>query len=182
MKYIFDFDNVICYTNPKFREYIYSFLEKNGISHNSSKEYLEKEISNLFSLKKMLAHFSVKEDIYQEIMNGSKNFLNKDLVNEIKKLGKENCYIVTYGDKEFQLDKIKKAGINSLFCEIKTVSGSKKEAVEKICDKHKNEKVVFIDDKMKCFEDLNFKKYPNLQTIHFDEHGLEKLLAILHQQ
>ena len=97
-------------------------------------------------------------------------------MNIIKKLGKENCYIVTLGNEEFQRDKIKRAGIESLFFKIVVVWGSKKEAVEKICAKHINEKVIFIDDKAKYFEDLDFKKYPNLKTILYNERGFEKVL------
>src|SRR3989338_617731 len=35
--------------------------------------------------------------------------------------------------------------------------------------------VVFVDDKAKYFENLDFEKYPNLKTILYDDQGLEKL-------
>jgi FMN phosphatase YigB (HAD superfamily) len=182
MKFIFDFDNVLFHTTPGFREHVYTSLERVGISYDSSKEYLEKERLNLFSLKKMLIHFSATEDLYEEIMSENTNFVNDELLKVIRKIGKSNCYIVTYGEEEFQLDKIKKAGIDSFFCEIIAVPGSKKEAVEKICIKHNDEKVIFIDDTAKHFEDLDFKKHPNLQTIHYDEQGFDKFISILPPQ
>jgi len=182
MKFIFDFDDVLFNTssNPRnFKEHIYSSLEKAGVPYNLSKEYIEKERWNKFSLKKMLAYFSVNKNVYKEIMSKGESFVKNELVTWIKKLGKSNCYIVSYGEEEFQLDKIKRAGVAPLFSEIIVVSDSKKEAVEEICTKHKDEEVIFIDDKALHFKDLDFKKYPNLKTILFDEEGLEKLKAIL---
>ncbi|MFA6353590.1 MAG: hypothetical protein WCW93_01520 [Candidatus Paceibacterota bacterium] len=179
MKYIFDFDDVLFNTscNPKnFREHIYSSLEKAGVPHNLSKEYVEKERWNKFSLKKMLAHFSVNENMYKEIMGKNKSFVKNELITWIKKLGKSNCYVVSYGEAEYQIDKIERTGVSSLFSEIIVVSGSKKEAIEKICTKHKEEKVVFIDDKAKHFEDLDFKKYPNLKTILYTGQNAKSLI------
>lgn len=178
MKFIFDFDDVLFHTTKHFKENIYLSLEKAGISRNSVVEYLEKN-PNLFSLRKTLAHFSAPHGLYEEIMEESKIFVNNELIELIKKLGRSNCYIVTYGEEEWQNFKIKKTGLSELFSEIIVVPGSKKEAVEKICAKYKDEKVVFVDDRAKHFEDLDFKKYPNLKTILYDEKGLEKLMAIL---
>jgi FMN phosphatase YigB (HAD superfamily) len=177
MKYIFDFDNVLFDTSKKFKEHMILVLEKIGVSPDSVRDYCDKERWNQFSLKKMLNHFSVKEDFYEKIMSKNKNFVNGELIEVIKKLGRSNCFILTYGDEEFQLNKIKRTGIGAHFVEIIVVSGSKEEAIEKICDKYKKEKVLFIDDKTKHFEDLDFKKYPNLKTIFYDENGLEKLKA-----
>ena len=166
MKYIFDFDDVLSHTTKRFKEHVIPVLEKDGVSRNQIEEYFKSEQWNLFSFKKMLAHFSLS-DLYEEIMQEVKFFTNKELVREIEKIGKHNCYIVTYGDEEFQLDKIERTGIASLFSEIIVVSRSKKEAVEKLAGKHRDEEVVFIDDKSQNFEDLDFEKYPNLKTILF---------------
>lgn len=182
MKFIFDFDDVLFNTTDELIKHIYAVLKKEGVPHNSAKKYLEREVLNRFSLKKMLVYFSVSPKLYERILKESKKFVNKELLKIIKKLGKVNCYIITYGDEEFQLDKIKRTNTNSLFSEIIVVSvDEKKELIEKICAKHKNEKVVFIDDKPKHFVDLDFKKCPNLKTILFDERGLEKFISILPQ-
>jgi len=181
MKFIFDFDDVLFHNTKQFKEHMYTCLEKAGVSRNMAEEYYNKVRDDQFWLKELLTYFSINETLYEKILNESKNFTNKDLLDIIKKLGKKNCYIVTHGNEEFQRDKIKKADINYLFSEIVVVSGSKKEAVEGICTKHKDEQVVFIDDKAKHFKDLNIIKYPNLKTILFDKQGLEKLKAILPQ-
>ena len=167
MKYIFDFDDVLVNTTKAngFRESIYIYLEKSGISRDNAIKYIKKERLNRFSLKKMLNHFEVKENLYDKIMGENKNFVNQELFEIIKKLGKNNCYIVSYGDKEFQRDKINNTGIAHLFSEIIVVEGSKKEEIEKIATLYKNEEVLFIDDKDYNFTDLELKKYPNLKTI-----------------
>ena len=35
-------------------------------------------------------------------MHKCKNFLNMELLEVIRKMGKSNCYLITNGDKEFQ--------------------------------------------------------------------------------
>lgn len=181
MKFIFDFDDVLFNSTKQFKGHMYACLEKAGITRNVAEEYYKSPIEDEFWLKRILKDFSVKTDLYEEILKESRNFLNIDLLEVVKKLGKDNCYIVSYGNKDFQLDKINRTNINSLFFEIIIVPESKKGAIEKICTQHKNEEVLFIDDKAKHFEDLDFAKYPNLKTILYDEQGLEKITSILPQ-
>ncbi len=174
MKFIFDFDDVL-FNTKKFKEHMYVCLEKAGINRSAAEEYYAKPKGARLWLKELLSHFSVRNDLYEEILNKSKNFINMELLNIIRKLGKENCYIVSYGNEEFQKDKINRTQIGSLFSEIMVVPESKKGAIEEICAKHMGEKVIFVDDKVHHFKDLDFKKCPNLKTILYDEHGLEKL-------
>ncbi len=180
MKLIFDFDSVL-FNTKEFLKYLYDCIEKAGVSRNIAEEYYKKVGGPQFSLKKLLINLLIRENLYEEILRESRNFINQDLIQIVQKLGKDNCYIVTHANEEWQLDKIKSTGIESFFSEIIVVSESKKDAVEKISAKHRNEEVIFIDDKAKHFEDLDFVKYPNLKTILYDERGLEKLNSILHQ-
>jgi len=177
MKFIFDFDDVLFHSTPRFKEHLRVSLEKVGIPRAAVDEYALSLKGRGFSLKKLLNQFSVNLDWYGKILENSEEFIDQDVLKIIKKLGRENCYIVSYGNEEFQLDKIKKAGIENLFSEIIVVPESKKEAIEKICAKHIDEKVVFIDDKIKHIENLDLVKYPNLKTILYNEEGLEKLKA-----
>src|ERR1035437_7034860 len=166
MKYIFDFDDVLFYTTRHRNEFLYPFLEKMGISRNDLDSFYTKTRGNQFSIKKLLAHFSLGEDLYEKAMKESEKFANLELINIVKKIGKDSCYILTYGNEEFQLEKIKRIGIDSLFSEIIVLpDDNKKEVIEKICAKYKNEEVVFIDDKPKHLINLDFKKYPTLKTI-----------------
>lgn len=165
MKYIFDFDDVLFYTSKSLKDRIYKIYEQNGVSREQIQEYVKKEDPNGFSLKKLLKYFSMNESLYEEIMADSKYFTNQELLEIVKNIGVENCFIITYGNEEFQKDKIQRAGITNLFSEIIVVLKSKKEAVEEICRKFSNEKVFFIDDRVSHFKNLDFKKYPNLKTI-----------------
>ena len=175
MKFIFDFDDVLFYNTKQLKERMYSILEREGVSRGDVEAYYKTTDGVRFWLKDMLTHFSLSQDLYKEVLEENKNFVNKDLVEIIKKLGKENCYIVTHGVESWQKDKIESAGLEPLFTKIFIVSENKKNVVEEICKKHKDEKVVFVDDKVKYFEELDMSKCPNLKTILFDEHGLEKL-------
>ncbi len=184
MKFIFDFDDVL-FNTRKFKEQIYLSVEKIGIPRAVEEECYKEFRKYAFSLKKFLSYLFDKEKkenvsingIYEEIMFDCKSFLSQELIEIVRKLGKENCYIVTSGDKKFQFDKIKRAGVESLFSEIVVVPESKKEEIEKLCVKYKNEKIIFVDDKIKFIEDLDTSKYPNLKIILYDEQGLEKLMA-----
>lgn len=180
MKYIFDFDDVLFHTTKHRKEHMFPLLEKAGISSNSINEYYQKTRLEGFSLKDTISYFlphkkSDHEKLYSAIMDEGKNFINKDLFEVVKKLGKENCFLITHGGDEFQKDKMNRAGATSLFSEIIILVGSKKEAVERICEKYKEEEVIFIDDKPQYFEDLDFKKYPNLKTILYTGQDLSYL-------
>lgn len=179
MKFIFDFDDVLFHNTKQYKKHMYECFEKAGLSYDVANEYYEKVKTNKSWLRDMLNHFSLDETTYEKIVDGSKDCINEELLAIVKKLGRENCYIVTHGDKKFQQDKIRKAGVESLFSEIVIVSDSKKEAIERICARHKDEQVVFIDDRPKHLENLDFNKYPNLQTILYDENGFEKVFSII---
>ena len=174
MKFIFDFDGVL-FNAKEFIKFMYDYLEKTGTPRSITEEYYKKVGGTQFGLKEMLSHFSIDESFYEKILNESPKFNNKELLDVVNKLGKENCYIVSHAKENWQRDKISKTGIGQYFSEIYVVSESKKGAVEALCKKHEKETVVFVDDKAKYFENLDFEKYPNLKTILYDDQGLEKL-------
>lgn len=179
MKFIFDFDDVIFHTTRNRIEHIYSFLEKMDVPYNQITEYYKTARVNCFSLRHMLNHFSVKPELYEKIMEESKKFINHAVFEFIEKISKEDRFIVTYGDIEFNKDKIIYSGAFDLFKEenIFIVQGSKKDIVENICEKYKDEQVVFIDDKEKEFKDLDLVKFPNLKTILYTGQDLNSLIS-----
>ena len=73
--------------------------------------------------------------------------------------------MVTHGIKEYQLEKVERTDLGSLFAQIFTVLDTKKGPVEMICEQFKDDEVVFVDDKEKRFADLDFEKYPNLRKV-----------------
>jgi FMN phosphatase YigB (HAD superfamily) len=175
MKYIFDFDRVLFNVGRHWTNHTFIVLEKAGVPKEVVEAYYDKERWNLFSMKKMLEHFAVPQEVYLEVMKEVESFRNHELIEVISKLGRENCFIVTYGDEEFQFDKIRRTGIADLFSAIFTVAGAKNEPIEEICRRFPDEKIIFIDDSKKHIDELDLVKCPNLKAILYDENGLEKL-------
>lgn len=175
MKYIFDFDDVIFHTTKYRRERIFTLIEQAGISNEKIEEYYKIARLNCFSLKNMLDHFELPVSLYQKIISESKSFVNTEILKFILKLDKNDKYIVTYGDKKFNMEKLSHSGVFDLFLpqNIFIVQGSKKKIIESICVRHKKEKVIFIDDKEKEFIDLDLNKYPNLKTILYTGQKLD---------
>ncbi len=183
MKFIFDFDDVLFNNTKQFKPYMYTCLEKAGVPQDVAetyyKEVREKEFSLINFITTLLGRQNIKqikpENVYKEIMERSKDFINVQLIEFVKKLGKENCFIITNGEYQFNYDKVYGSGVNPLFNKIYIVPGSKKEVIYEICEKYKDEEVVFVDDKTKFIDDIELSKYPNLKTVLFDETSFEKL-------
>lgn len=173
MKYIFDFDDVLFNNTAQFKTHMFNVIAKAGVPEEQARAYYlevrEKEFSLLDFITTLFLKNKIKNpkinDVYEEIMKESPNFVNTELINQVTKLGKENCYIVTNGEKKFNQDKINYSEIGYLFKEIYIVPGSKKEAIQAICVENSNEEVVFVDDKVKFIEDIDLAKCPNLKTI-----------------
>ena len=172
-KYIFDFDDVLFFNTEKFKKHMYKCFEEIGVQYDTVKKYykIEKEkgwvLHNLVAsiLKGENIILISKEELTEKIMRECKNFINNELIDRLKQLEVENCYIVTHGVNEYQLEKIDRTGLKSLFTQIFIIQDTKKGPVEMICEQFKDDEVVFIDDKEKRFADLDFEKYPNLRKV-----------------
>jgi len=172
-KYIFDFDDVLFFNTEKFKKHMYQCFEEVGVPYDTVKKYYKIEKEKGWVLHNLVESIingenitSIsKEELSEKIMRECKNFINNELIDQIKKLEVKDCYMVTHGVKEYQLEKVNRTGLGSLFTEIFTVLDTKKGPVEMICEKFKDDDVVFVDDKEKRFADLDFVKYPNLKTI-----------------
>jgi FMN phosphatase YigB (HAD superfamily) len=158
-----------------------------GVSEDETRAYYSEVREKEFSLKKFISTLFSRNDIkgidinklYEAIMLKSPEFMNAPLVELVKKMGKDNCYIVTNGSQEFNRDKIKYSGIDNLFEKIYIVPGTKKEIIKEICAKNKNSKVVFIDDKLKFISDIDLKDCPNLKTIVYNDQAFRQGLPLL---
>lgn len=188
MKLIFDFDDTLS-NNKKIKERIFACLEEVGVLKNKGEQYYKEErvTGKPFSLKKFLTYVLDKEnikgvdkeDLYEKILQISPYILDLKLLDIVRKTGKENCYIVTNGEEEYQKDKINRSNIADLFLEIHVTSGSKKEIIEDICLRNTEETIIFVDNKNHFFTDLDMNKCPNLKTILYDENGLEVLMSTI---
>lgn len=172
-KYIFDFDDVLFFNTEKFKKHMYKCFEEIGVPYDTVKKYYKIEKEKGWTLHNLVASVLKgeniteisKEEISEKIMGECSNFINSELVDKVKELGVENCYMVTHGVTEYQLEKINRTGLKPLFCNISIVQDTKKGSVEAVCEEFKDHEVIFVDDKEKRFADLDFEKYPNLRKV-----------------
>jgi FMN phosphatase YigB (HAD superfamily) len=182
MKLILDFDDTL-FDSAKLKENFFEILGKNGVLRASEQYHYERKDDRPFSLrlfvKRLCSEAGITEAsadrMYDEIVGISSNLLDPALVRIMRELGSENCILVTNGDEDFQGDKIRISGARELVGEYVIVPGTKKQVVEWICQKYPQEKVVFVDDKQKFFDDLDLEKCRNLKTVLYDENGLANL-------
>src|SRR3989344_7601971 len=192
MKYIFDFDDVLFNNTKQFKEHMFKLIAEAGVPEAEARAYyakpevrgkefsLKKFIKTLFSTYDVDIKETPVDDMYQRIMQESRKFLNLDLVELAKRVGLENCYIVTNGEREFNTDKLKYTGIWDLFGgekRIQIVPGNKREAILKICaePRKEGEKVIFIDDKQTFLNEV--KDVPDLISIPYKNQSSEELMS-----
>jgi len=172
-KYIFDFDDVLFFNTEQFKKHMYKCFEEVGVSYDTVKKYYKIEKEKGWVLRNLVASVLEGENITsvtvdeltENIMKECENFVNIELVDRIKNLGVEHCYVVTHGVTEYQLEKLNRTKLHPLFTEVFVVQDTKKGPVEMICEQFKDDTVVFVDDKEKRFADLDFVKYPNLRKV-----------------
>lgn len=185
MKLIIDFDDVI-FDTKSFKKSLFEILARSGAVNAQDLYEKERNKETPFSLLDFLHRIFSEQDacndqtskgniIYKEIMSGCKLFINEEMISFLKEIGKENCYVVTNGDMAFQMDKLARTGVDVLVKEICVVSGSKKEEVERLCVLFLQEKVIFVDDKVKFFDDIDMTLCNNLKTIIYDKTNLGTL-------
>lgn len=178
MKYIFDFDDTL-FDTKRFKEHIFASFEKMGLKKEDVESIYKqsRDTRGPFNLKDFIsavlppdqAEERQVRDLYEEIMSACPKFIKPGILEAMRRIGRENCYIVTNGDKEFQLDKIERTELPGLCRDVYITPGSKKAYIEEICGRHKDEEVVFIDDKREFFDDLDKEKTSNLTKVLFDE-------------
>ena len=113
------------------------------------------------------------ESVMYEISNGLEAFVFPEYLNIFKKYGRENIFILTQGDENFQQLKIKHSEVDKKVKEILVVDSTKQEKIEDISLLWPNETILFIDDK---FKNLSFEtENINIRRIFVsDEENLTK--------
>ncbi|MEK7190435.1 MAG: HAD hydrolase-like protein [Patescibacteria group bacterium] len=191
MKYIFDFDDVLFNNTAQFKEHMFKILAEAGVSEEKARAYYKEVRTKKFSLKKFIKELfsrypEIKKTVaetYEAIMQECPKFLNTTLVEGVKRLKKDNCYIVSNGDEEFQGDKIKYSGMGNLFHDhhIFLVPGEKRTTIAKVCEQEENKGIefVFIDDKQEFIDEINPQDFPNVTTILYDREGKKGLARLM---
>jgi FMN phosphatase YigB (HAD superfamily) len=174
-KYIFDFDDVLFYNSNVFKKHMYDCFLKFGLEKEVVKKYYSIEKDKgfvIYNLAKAVLegeeNTSISaEDLNEMIMSKVPECVNNDLIDIIKKLGRDHCFMVTHGLPEYQLYKVWRSGIYKHFKEIYVIQDTKKYSVEAISIHYEDEDVYFFDDKESRFADLDLEKNKNLKTVLF---------------
>ncbi len=182
MKILFDFDDVL-FSTKEFKEHLFAWCEHREY-HGSREVYQAlRATKQPFSLKYFLQQcipsvdLATVDSLCDEFALEYPKLVNAEMLHLLKSLGKENCYIVTHGDEDFQLEKITKSGIAPYVRQVFVVQGSKDEVVQSLCAKHSNEEVIYVDDRLDFLNDISHSECPNLKTVLFNEHGKDNLEA-----
>lgn len=184
MKIIFDFDDVIFDSNA-FKQKIFSGLVSSGIPSDIIKDLYISHRSSFspFTLYKdaveksglRISEKSLKSAVTALVENVD-SYVDKRIVDLIKKIGKENCFVVTAGDKDFQKLKVEASlgGVidpeHCFFVEYK-----KSEALQKICEQYPDEPVIFVDDKSRYMDEAHSLHIKNLHPVLYRHDGFEQL-------
>ena len=185
MKVIFDFDDVI-FDTKLFKKHIFSSLTQFNIDEDVVKEFYEKN-RKAFNLSSLLKEIVISsgvsvsdeelEDIVDMLLQDAVKYVDTKLIDLMKKIGLENCFIITAGEVEFQKQKLKISGVTDLLPlgHIMIVGYDKKKKIKFICKTYQNERVIFVDDKEDHIEEAKHLALKNLHTVLYNERGFEVL-------
>ncbi len=184
MKIIFDFDDVIFDSNA-FKQRIFSGLVSSGIPSDVIKDLyighrtnfspiiLYKDAVEKTELK--ISEKSIKKSV-EDLVQNVDSYIDQRIISLIQSLGKENCFIVTAGDKDFQKLKVKASLGNNIIEEhCFFVEKKKSEALKSICEMYPTESIIFVDDKDRYIEEAKSLNTKNLFPILYRHDGFDVL-------
>lgn len=181
MKIFLDFDDVV-FNAKQFKKDKKEIFKNFGIAEKIFNQYPEEFKKNrkngelmvysqdkhIESLENMLSgngiDFKKLKEELSEFIKGAKKYVFKEFYNFAEKIGKENLFLLTYGDIEYQTEKVKNSGVMDYFTDIIITDGLKSEALSKKLLINNNEACYFIDDRITHLEDVK-KKFPEIKTL-----------------
>lgn len=181
MKIFVDFDDVL-FNTKDFLYDIEDIFKKNGISEKIFRRYYKDgsekkgdEKVRKYNPKEQIkrikaAGFETKkaEKEISRLLKHTSKYIFADGIAFLKKLKEEELYIVSFGEKRFQGEKIKNSGIGKYFKKILIVDVSKAVGIKKVLSKKNiepGEALIFLDDRVKFLRDIK-KSYPGMVTFH----------------
>lgn len=161
MNFYLDFDYTL-FDTYVFRQDLYKILKKNGLSKDYLRLTNEAEEHNLLNIRNVFNHLSQKENIpldqfinpLEKLYKKGYKYLYGDTIDFIKDLKNNGhtVYILTWGNKEYQKEKVESSGVE------KFVDGV-------ICTEELKytldidyENGAFVDDSIRDLEGLYAKK------------------------
>ena len=182
MKIFIDFDDVL-FNTKLFYEGIKNVFFENGISEEVFKKYYKdpetekkRGIIQKYNPYKQIEKIGktgintkkLKRDFSDFIKNTSQ-YIFEDGIEFLKKVKNEDLYIISYGDKKFQNEKIINSGISKYFKRILIAETTKAAAIRKILNKKtkEGEALIFIDDRERFLRNIK-ESYPGMVTFLFN--------------
>lgn len=129
MNYYLDFDYTL-FDTYAFREKLYKILERNGLDRTYLKltPQTENKEQKLLNIKELFNNLSISKNIpienflkpLEDLYSKCSEFVYDDTIEFLNYLisKKHKLYILTWGDKEFQKEKIQASGLYKYFDEI----------------------------------------------------------------
>ena len=172
---ILDFDRTLFNTDNFLIKIKYIF-KKMGIAEKKFTTSYKK--IKPYNLKKHLKRLNLENknilNNFNTLFKNSYRFLYPDAIDFLKFLikKKKKIILLTYGDKNFQNNKIENSNIKKLFNKIYITSKNhdKENIYKNILAKNKNKKVIIIDDLKENTKDI-VKKIAHIQAIKIDRNS-----------
>jgi FMN phosphatase YigB (HAD superfamily) len=171
MKFFIDFDDVL-FNTKNFKKDLIGIFLRNGVSE---KQFVEESYwDGRYNLEEQIKSLGNKYQVDTDkltkdtnnLLNDLSEYVFPDVKKFLKKIRKENLFLISYGDQEIQWRKIEQSGLISSFQEI-VITSDKVKAVEDILKRHKGiktEGLYFIDDRSKYLDKIK-KELPKIITV-----------------
>lgn len=168
-----DFDDVV-FNSGKLSEELKGLFFKRGIEESLFEKYYYDE-NKTYNPQRQIDRiqedsdkdFSNLKKEVSELIDNLGEYVFDDFKEFIEKVGRENIYILSFGDEEFQKLKIKNSGIDRDVEKTIIAKGKKSEQLKKFFSRNSNlekEEKYFIDDKVHHIKDVK-KNFPKIKTI-----------------
>lgn len=183
MKIIFDFDHTLFDTKRFFLFFEKKFVEKFNLKKEIFEKSFKKSKNNFYKpqkhfllLSKKIKVFSKKDfekELFSLLKKYSKKFLYPEVLEVLNKLKKDfSLYLISFGEKNFQMEKIKGSGIGKYFKKIIITSKrDKTPIIKKILQRDK--KAVFVDDDQETIKKVK-ENFPEIFVIMIDREKKKK--------
>ncbi len=188
MKIFVDFDNTIFDTRHKFLDGFFEVFYKYGVGRevfDKTLPYFSKtalQAGECYCPKRHIEEIIKKNDLridkkvflreMSEFLEDLEDYVFEDFYEFVNYFDKKDLVILSYGEYNFQKQKIDGSGINKYFRDVIITDGDKTQEIEKYMQNFPNEDAVIIDDKRGYFESVKQSKV-NIGTIHIVREGNE---------
>ena len=161
MRFFLDFDDVLFNTKKFKKDLIAIFL-----SHGITEEQFNKSSywGDKYALNKQIDFLRYEYDIDVEklkkdldlFLNNLQKYVFSDVIDLLKYLGRDNIFLVSYGEKETQMQKIIGSGVDKYLKKIVIADTIKSAPILDIINKLslKDCNNYFIDDRLKYIEEV----------------------------